>query len=44
MKYAKPALVVLGDATAVIQAHKVPPNVIDNAKVETTPAYDPEEE
>lgn len=44
MNYTKPELVVLGNATTVIQAHKVPPNVIDNAKVETTPAYETEEE
>jgi hypothetical protein len=44
MIYAKPELTFLGSATDVIQATKVPPNIVDNSKVETTPAYDPEEE
>lgn len=43
MSYAKPEVTLLGDAEALIQGNKQPPNIADNAKVETA-AYDPEED
>lgn len=43
MKYDKPELIFLGRATAVIQAHKVPPSGPDGLRQEITPGYEPEE-
>jgi hypothetical protein len=44
MPYSKPELAFLGNATAVIQGLKAPPQSIDGARAEHMPAYDPEEE
>jgi hypothetical protein len=44
MKYVKPELIFLGSATAVIQAHKVPPNGPDGLRTEINPGYEPEEQ
>ena len=43
MTYSKPELTSVGNATAVIQGFKVPPDSIEGARTEMS-AYDPEEE